>query len=180
MINTLTARGRMFEISIKPISKMEFKELYKKGRKTELYKQLYEATTFENDLYGFQMDKGRGNLEMYLNGVSLELKKTLWMKYEITHLPVDGSIHPISGVQEYYFVSETGFVSGESELKFKGEYRGDELRFEVERRGLFDKTCSSILNPTYRGQYLSLIWNWSGYKNQYLITSKGKRYPLIN
>jgi hypothetical protein len=178
MINNLTARGTMFEMAMTPITKPQFKELMKKGRKTDLYGELYEAITLENILYGFKMNQGKANLELYLNGASLDLRRTLGTNYEITYLPVDGKVDPIKGLESYYFVSETGFKSGHSELQFKGEFRQSELRFEVERVGLFDKTYSSIMNPTYRGQYLDLVWNWSGYKRSYILSSKGKRYEI--
>jgi len=180
MINTLTARGNMFELAMKPISKLEFKELKKKGGESDLYQELYEATTLENDLYGFKMIQGKPNLELYLNDTSLELRRTLGVGYEITYLPVDGYVQPIKGIESYYFVSETGFKGGHSELKFKGEFRQSELRFEVERRGLFNGTCSSIMSPTYRGQYLELVWNWSGYKRNYILSSKGKVFEITS
>jgi hypothetical protein len=180
MINTLTARGNMFELAMKPISKSEFKELMKKGRNSDLYRELYEATTLENDLYGFQMVQGKPNLELYLNDSSLELKRTLGVEYEITYLPVDGFVQSIKGAESHYFVSETGFKSGHSELKFRGEFRKSELRFEVERSGLFNGTCSSIMSPTYKGQYLELVWNWSGYKKSYILSSKGKVFEITN
>lgn len=60
------------------------------------------------------------------------------------------------------------------------EFDPRELRFEVCRQGMFNGTVCSTISPTYKNQSFELMWNWSGYSSDYIITSKGKCYDLEN
>ena len=58
MKNQLMARGKMFGLSFKPISKAEFKELTKFGRSGALYESLKVANHNEEASYGFYQWEG--------------------------------------------------------------------------------------------------------------------------
>lgn len=53
MKNQLLARGKMFGLAFKPISKTELKELVKYGRSSDLYKNIREANNNKKAYYGF-------------------------------------------------------------------------------------------------------------------------------
>jgi len=180
MKNQLMARGKMFGLSFKPISKAEFKELTKFGRSGALYESLKVANNNEEAYYGFYQWEGKPFFELFLNEASLGLKKAYKTQYEIKSLPVDGSSEKLKGAELFFFVTEKGFKNGKSHLDFEEDFDPCELRFEVSRRGMFNGTICSLINPTYKGESFNLIWNWSGYSSDYIITSKGKCYDLNN
>jgi len=178
MKNQLIARGKMFGLSFKPISKAEFRELTKFGRSGALYESLKVANNNEEAHYGFYHWVGKPSFDLYLNEASLGLKKAYKTQYEIKSLPVDGSSGKLKGVEQFFYVTERGFKNGNSYFDFDGEFDPRELRFEVSRRGMFNRTICSLINPTYKSEPFNLIWNWSGYSSNYFITSKGNVYPL--
>ena len=178
MKNQLQARGKMFGLAFKSITKAEFKELMKTGRTGALYESLKEANNNEEAHYGFYQLEGKPSFELYLNEASLELKKTYKTQYEIKSLPMDGSSEKLKGVEEFFYVTEKGFKSGNSHFNFDEDFDPRELRFEVSRRGMFNGTVCSIINPTYKNQSFELIWNWSGYSSDYIITTKGKLHEF--
>jgi hypothetical protein len=180
MKNQLLARGKMFGLAFKSITRAEFKELIKNGRTGDLYEGLKEANNNEKAHYGFYQWEGKPSFDVLLNKTSLELKKAYKTEYEIKSLPVDGSSGKLKGVEQFFNVTEKGFKNGNSYFDFDGEFDPRELRFELSRRGMFNGTICSLISPTYRGQSFNLIWNWSGYSSDYIITSNGKCYDLQN
>ena len=55
MKNQLLARGKMFGLAFKSITRAEFKELMKNGRTGDLYEGLKEANNNEKAHYGFSL-----------------------------------------------------------------------------------------------------------------------------
>lgn len=180
MKNQLLARGKMFGMAFKSITKREFKELMKYGRSGEVYKNLREANNNEIAHYGFYQWEGKPSFELYLNEAPIGLKKAYKTQYEIKSLPVDGSCDKLRGAELFFYVTEKGFKKGNSHFDFEEDFDPCELRFEVRRRGMFNGTICSLINPTYKGEFFNLIWNWSGYSSDYIITSKGQCYDLNN
>jgi len=178
MKNQLLARGKMFGLAFKSISKADFKELMKNGRSEGLYESLKEANNNENAHYGFYQWEGKPSFELYLNEASLGLKKAYKTQYEIKSLPVDGSSGKLKGAEQFFYVTEKGFKNGNSHFDFEEDFEPRELRFEVSRRGMFNRTICSLINPTYKGQSFNLIWNWSGYNSDYILTSRGNLHKL--
>jgi hypothetical protein len=97
-----------------------------------------------------------------------------------TYLPVQGSSKKKTGIEEFFYVSETGFKNGNSELEFNGNFKPSELKFEYERYGLYNGTIFTVINPIYKDQYFNYSWNWSSFNSDYLISTKGKCYDLNN
>jgi len=180
MKNQLLARGKMFGLAFKSISKADFKELMKNGRSGDLYESLKEANNNENTHYGFYQWEGKPSFELYLNEASLGLKKAYKTQYEVKSLPVDGSSGKLKGVEQFFYVTEKGFKNGNSYFDFDEDFDPRELRFEVSRRGMFNGTICSLIKPTYKNYSFELIWNWSGFGSDYIITSRGKCYDLQN
>jgi hypothetical protein len=180
MKNQLIARGKMFGLSFKPISKAEFKELTKFGRSAGLYRSLKEANNDEIAHYGFYQWEGKPSFELYLNEAPIGLKKALHTDYVRTYLPVEGSSKKKIGIEEFFYVSETGFKSGNSELEFNGDFKPSELKFEYKRYGLYNGTIFTVIHPIYKDQYFNYSWNWSSFSSDYLISTKGKCYDLNN
>lgn len=180
MKNQLLARGKMFGLAFKSISKADFKELMKNGRSGGLYESLKEANNNEKAYYGFYQWEGKPSFELYLNEASLGLKKAYKTQYEIKSLPIDGSSGKLKGAEQFFYVTEKGFKSGNSHFDFDEDFDPRELRFEVSRRGMFNRTICSLIDPTYKSESFNLIWNWSGYSSDYILTSKGRCYDLQN
>jgi hypothetical protein len=178
MKNKLLARGKMFGLAFKSITKDEFKELMKSGRSGDLYKNLKEANNNEIAHYGFYQWEGKPSFELYLNEAPIGLKKALHTDYVRTYLPVEGSYKKKTGSEEFFYVSETGFKNGDSELEFDGNFEPSELKFEYKRYGLYNGTICSIISPVYRGQYFRYFWNWSSFRSDYIISTKGKLHQL--
>jgi hypothetical protein len=178
MKNQLLARGKMFGLAFKSITKSEFKELMKNGRKGDLYLSLKEANKNEEAHYGFFQWEGKPSFELYLNEASLELKKAYRTDYEITSLTMEGSSKKLKGAEQFLYVTEKGFKNGNSYLDFEEEFDPKELRFQVSRRGMYNGTMCSLINPTYKHQDFDVCWNWSGYSSDYIITSKGNLHEL--
>jgi hypothetical protein len=178
MKNKLLAQGKMFRLSTTPISKIEFKELMKTGRTGELYESLKTTRNNENDLYGFYQVEGKPSFEIKLNEAPIGLKKALFTDYERTYLPILGSSKKKTGTEEFIYVSESGFKNGNSELEFDKDFEPSELKFQYKRFGLFNGTIFTIINPTYKDQYFSYIWNWSSFSSDYIISTKGKLVTL--
>ena len=180
MKNKLLARGKMFGLAFESITRAEFKELMKNGRSGDLYERLKEAYNNDKAHYGFYQWEGKPSFELYLNEASLGLKKAYKTQYEIKSLPVNGSSGKVKGAEQFFYVKEKGFKKGDSHIEFDEEFDPRELRFEVCRQGMFNGTVCSTISPTYKNQSFELMWNWSGYSSDYLITSKGKCYDLLN
>jgi hypothetical protein len=180
MKNQLIARGKMFGLAFKSINRAEFKELMRNGRAGDLYKSLMKGNNDEIAHYGFYQWNGKPSFEIYLNDTPLGLKKAYKTKYEIKSLPVNGSSEKQKGAEEFFYVTEKGFKNGNSLLEFNEEFDPRELRFEVSRRGLFNGVICTLINPTYRNESFSQIWNWSGFHSDYLVSTKGKCYDLQN
>lgn len=178
MKNQLLARGKMFGLAFKSISKADFKELMKNGRSGGLYESLKEANNNEKAHYGFYQWEGKPSFDVLLNKTSLELKKAYKTRYEIKSLPVDGSSGLLKGAEQFFYVTEKGFKKGNSHFDFDEDFDPRELRFEVSRRGMFNRTICSLIKPTYKSESFNLIWNWSGYSSDYILTSKGRCYDL--
>ncbi len=178
MKNKLLAQGKMFRLSTTPISKVEFKELMKMGRTSELYESLKTTRNNENDLYGFYQLEGKPLFEIKVNEAPIGLKKALLTDYERTYLPILGSSKRKMGPEEFIYVSESGFKNGNSELEFEGDFEPSELKFEYRRYGLYNGTIFSIINPKYKNHYFDYIWNWSSFSSDYIITTKGKLYQF--
>jgi hypothetical protein len=174
MKNQLLARGKMFGLSFKPITRDKFKELMKNGRTGDLYESLKEANNNEKAYYGFYQWEGKPSFDLYLNEASLGLKKTLKTDYVRTYLSVEGSSKKKTGREEFFYISESGFKNGNSELEFDGDFQPSELKFQYKRFGLFNGTIFTIINPTYKNQYFNYIWNWSSFSSDYIISTKGK------
>jgi hypothetical protein len=178
MKNKLLAQGKMFRLSTTPISKVEFKELMKTGRTGELYESLKTTRNNENELYGFYQVEGKPSFEIKLNEAPIGLKKALFTDYERTYLPILGSSKKKTGIEEFIYVSESGFKNGNSELEFDGDFEPSELKFQYKRFGLFNGTIFTIINPKYEDQYFDCVWNWSSFSSDYIISTKGKLYKL--
>ena len=180
MKNQLLARGKMFGLAFKTITRDEFKELMKNGRTGDLYERLKEANNKEKAHYGFYQWEGKPSFELYLNEASLGLKKAYKTQYEIKSLPVDGSSGKLKGAEQFFYVTEKGFKNGNSVIDLDDKFDPRELRFEVSRRGMFNGVICSLINPTYRNESFDHIWNWSGFQSDYLVSTKGKCYDLQN
>ena len=116
MKNKLLARGKMFGLAFESITRAEFKELMKNGRSGDLYESLKKANNNDKAHYGFYQWEGKPSFELYLNEVSLGLKKAYKTQYEIKYLPVNGSSGKIMGAEKFFYVKETGFKNGNSHL----------------------------------------------------------------
>ena len=180
MKNQLVARGKMFGLAFKSITKADFKDLMKYGRSGDLYENLRKANNNENADYGFYQWEGKPSFELYLNEASLGLKKAYKTQYEIKSLPVNGSSGKLKGAEQFFYVTEKGFKNGNSHVDFDEDFDPRELRFEVSRQGMFNGSICSLINPTYRNESFNLIWNWSGFHSDYLLSTKGKCYDLQN
>jgi len=180
MKNQLIARGKMFGLAFKSITRDEFKELMKNGRTRDLYESLKEANNNENAHYGFYQWNGKPSFELYLNEASLGLKKAYKTQYEIKSLTVDGSSGKLRGIEQFFYVTEKGFKKGNSHFDFDEDFDPRELRFEVSRRGMFNGAICSLINPTYRNESFNHIWNWSEFHSDYLVSTKGQCYDLQN
>ena len=178
MKNQLLARGKMFGLAFKSITRDEFKELIKNGRTGSLYETLKEANNNEKALYGFYQLEGKPSFELYLNEASLGLKKALKTDYVRTFLPIQGSSSKKTGKEEFIYVSETGFKNGNSEYEFDGCFEPSELKFKYKRYGLYNGTIFTVIKPTYQGNDFKYIWNWSSFSSDYIISTKGKLYQL--
>lgn len=178
MKNQLLAQGKMFRLSTTPVSKLELKELIKTGRAGELYESLNKTRNNENDLYGFYQVEGKPSFEIKLNEAPIGLKKALFTGYERTYLPLLGSSKKKSGIEEFIYVSESGFKNGNSELEFDGDFEPSELKFEYKRFGLFNRTIFTIINPIYKDKYFNYVWNWSSFSSDYIISTKGRLFKL--
>lgn len=178
MKNKLLAQGKMFRLSTTTVSKGEVKELMKTGRTGELYESLKTTRNNENDLYGFYQVEGKPLFEIKVNEARIGLKKALLTGYERTYLPVIGSSKKKTGSEEFFYVSESGFKNGNSELEFDGDFEPKELKFEYKRYGLFNGTIFTIINPIYKDQYFDHVWNWSSFSSDYIISTRGKLYRL--
>lgn len=178
MKNKLVAQGKVFRLSTTPVSKSEVKELLKTGRTGELYKSFKTTRNNENDLYGFYQFDGKPLFEIKVNETLIGLKKALFTDYERTYLPILGSSMKKTGSEEFFYVSESGFENGNSELEFEGDYEPSELKFEYKRFGLFNGTIFSIINLIYKDQYFNYIWNRSNFSSDYIISTRGKLYQF--
>jgi hypothetical protein len=178
MKNKLLAQGKMFRLSTTVITKVELKELMKTGRAGELYESLETTRNNENNLYGFYQVEGKPSFEIKLNEAPMDLKKTLSTEYERTYLPILGSSKKKTGTEEFFYVSESGFKKGNSELEFDRDFEPKDLKFQYKRFGLFNGTIFTIINPTYKDQYFNYIWNWSSFSSDYIISTKGKLHQF--
>jgi hypothetical protein len=104
MNNQLLARGKMFGLAFKSISRTDFKKLIKNGRSGDLYESLKEVNNNEKAHYGFYQWEGKPSFELYLNEASLGLKKAYKTQYEIKSLPVDGSSGKVKGAEQFFYV----------------------------------------------------------------------------
>ena len=178
MKNQLLARGKMFGLAFKSITRDEFKELTKNGRTGSLYETLREANNNEKAHYGFYQWEGKPSFELYLNEASLGLKKALKTDYVRTFLPIQGSTIKKTGKEEFIFVSEAGFKNGNSEYEFDGCFDPSELKFEYKRYGFYNGIIFTVIKPTYQGNDFKYIWNWSTFSSDYIISTKGNLYQI--
>lgn len=178
MKNQLIARGKMFGLAFKSITRDEFKELMKNGRTGDLYESLKEANNNEKAHYGFYQWEGKPSFELYLNEVSLGLKKALKTDYVRTFLPIEGSSSKKTGKEEFIYVSEKGFKNGNSEYELDGNFEPCDLKFEYKRYGLYNGTIFTVIRPTYQSKEFKYIWNWSSFSSDYIISTKGKLYQI--
>ena len=178
MKNQLHAQGDLFGLNLKSITKDHFTEIKKLGRKSKSYEDLKEASNNENAVYGFYQYEGKPTFEMYLNEASLGLKKGYKTGYEIRYLPVQGSSIKVTGAEEYFYVIEKGFKNGNSYVDFHNEYQPSELIFEVHRIGMFNRSICSLIQPKYMNLEFNVVWNWSSFSSDYIISTRGKMYKL--
>ena len=178
MNNQLLARGKMFGLAFKSISRTDFKKLIKNGRSGDLYESLKEVNNNEKAHYGFYQWEGKPSFELYLNEASLGLKKALKTDYVRTFLPIQGSSTKKTGREEFIYVSENGFKNGNSEYELDGYFEPSDLKFEYKRYGLYNGTIFTVIRPTYQGKDFKYIWNWSSFSSDYIITTKGKLHQI--
>ncbi len=178
MKNQLHAQGKMFGLNFQPVTKAEVKSLRKSGRKSDLYEEISKASNNENALYGFYQWKGKPSFDLFLNGASLDLRVSYKTKYEIRYLPVQGSTTKMAGEETFYLVAEKGFKNGNSYLEFVETYKENELIFEVNRMGMYNGMICSLIRPKYMDMDFDVVWNWSGFSSDYILSSKGKIYKL--
>jgi hypothetical protein len=178
MKNQLHAHGKMFELGIKPLKKAEFNKLMKNGRSGKFYDSLEDANNYENALYGFYQWEGKPSFEVYLNDTPMGLDKSLKTSFSITYFPVDGSKSPLDGKEQFFYVMERGYKGCHWTLDLDGEFDPKKLEFEVERRGMFNGTVGSVINPTYDGNYFEFISSWTNFQSDYILSSKGVVYEF--
>jgi len=178
MKNQLHAQGKMFGLNFQPVTKAEVKVLRKSGRKSDLYEDIRKASNNENALYGFYQWKGKPSFELFLNGVSIDLRMDYKTKYEIRYLPVQGLSKKLAGEEIFYLVTEKGFKNGNSYVEFTTDYQANELVFEVNRMGMYNGMICSLIRPKYIDMDFEVVWNWSGFSSEYILSTKGKIYKL--
>lgn len=178
MRNQLHAHGKMFELSIKPLKRAQFKRLLKNGRSGKLYKSLKEAHDFENVLYGFYQWEGKPSLEIFLNDIPMDLEETLKTGFSVTYFPVEGSKSPMDGKEQFFYVVERGYKECCWNFDLDEEFNPKKLKFEVERWGMFNGAIGSVINPTYNGIPFEFISSWTNFQSDYILSSKGELYEL--
>lgn len=178
MKNQLHAHGKMFELSIKPLKRAQFKKLMKSGRSGMLYETLEEAIDYENALYGFYQWEGKPSFEVYLNDTPMDLDTSLKTEFSITYFPIEGSKSPIDGKEQFFYVMERGYKGCHWTLDLDDEFDTKKLEFEVERRGMFNGGVGSVINPTYNGNYFEFISSWTNFQSDYILSSKGEVYEF--
>lgn len=179
MVNKLLVVGRMYELSVQPISKKQFDTLMKRGRSCELYDYLREQAGGTIKASGYYSKDGVPRFEVYVNDEPIGIEKKFKTDFEITYLPVHGSTQPLKGRERYFFITEQGYKNGHSGLDLSEEFNIRDLSFVVEREGLPNKMVCNTISPVYKGQELEFYWNWSGYESTYIVSTKGKIYNLV-
>ena len=178
MTNKLVVIGRMYELSIQPITKKQFDTLTKRGRECELYDYLSEQAGGSIESSGYYTKDGFPTFEVYVNDKPLGIEKRFKTDFEITYLPVHGSTQPTKGREKFFFITEKGYKKGHTGLVIEEEFNERNLTFVVERQGLPNKMVCNTISPMYKGQELEFDWNWSGYESSYIVSTKGIHYDL--
>jgi hypothetical protein len=63
-------------------------------------------------------------------------------------------------------------------VEFMTDYKANELVFEVHRMGMYNGMICSLIRPKYIDIDFEVVWNWSGFCSDYILSSKGKIYKL--
>ncbi len=170
--------GRMYDLSIQPITKKQFDVLTKRGRECELYDYLSEQAGGSIEASGYYTANGFPTFEVYVNDQPLNMEQRFKTAFEITYLPVHGSTQPLRGRERNYFITEKGYKNGHTGLDIEDEFNERHLTFVVQRQGLPNKMICNTITPMYKGQELEFYWNWSGYESSYIVSTKGNVYDL--
>jgi hypothetical protein len=178
MTNKLLIVGRMFELTLQPITRNDFKKLMKEGYDGDLYDQLRSDALSNSEVSGYYLYDSKPTFEVYINDEPINLSKSFKNDYEITYLPVIGETKAKIGREEFFFVTEHIYKQGHSGLHLNEDFNKRDLTFTVERQGLYNKMICSTITPYYQGKELEFYWNWSGYDSSYIITTKGRTLPI--
>lgn len=178
MNNKLLIVGKMFQLTVQPITKSDFKKLVKEGYGCDLYEQLRGDAISKIEVSGYYLYDGKPTFEVFINDEPINLGRSFKSDYEITYLPVIGETKPMKGREEFFFVTEHIYKNGHSGLDLDDEFTHRDLTFTIERQGLFNKLVCSTITPFYKGKVLEFYWNWSGYDSSYIITSKGRTLTI--
>jgi hypothetical protein len=174
MTNKLLIVGRMFELTLQPITRDDFKNLMKEGYNCDRYEQLRSDALSNSEVSGYYQYDSKPSFEVYINDESINLSKSFKHDYEITYLPVVGETKTKKGREEFFFITEKIYKNGHSGLDLDREFNKRDLTFTFKRQGLYNKLICSTITPYYQGRELDFYWNWSGYDSSYIITSKGR------
>lgn len=178
MTNKLLVVGRMYELSIQPITTKQFNTLKECGRECKLYDKLMDKAGKAIQASGYYSKDGFPTFEVYVNEKPLGIEKRFKTDFQITYLPVYGSTRPHEGRERYYLITERDYKNGHSGLEFQGEFNDRDLSFVINRDGLPTRMICNTITPIYRGQELEFEWNWLGYESSYIVSSKGKHFDL--
>lgn len=178
MFHKIEALGPMVALDLRPITSEDLRGLdlqIDRGRKAGDLRST--ALPIETTV-GFELEEFSPRMSLRLNGRPLTYERSMVEDFEFTYLKLSGSIRPLDGPEQFYLVLERRLSLGRAELVFGGRFQPMELRFEVERFGMFDGSVKSILSPTYKGQYLQAAWT-APYKSIcYVVSSKRGRLNL--
>lgn len=178
MSNKLLVIGRMFELSVQPLTKRQFDKLIKEGRNSKLYEKLIEQSGSFIESAGYYLLGGKPTFEVFINDQSLEIEGSFKTDYQITYHPMQRAIKSCKGREKYYLITERGYKNGHSGIEFDEPFDSKGLSFEVYREGLSNKTICSTITPMYRNKELDFYWNWFGYDCSYICSSKGNFHNL--
>ncbi len=178
MTNKLVVIGRMYDLSIQPITKKQFTTLTSQGKGCELYNCLSDRAGESIEVSGYYTVDGFPTFEVYVNNEPLNIEKRFKTDFEITYLPVHGSTQALSSREKYFFITEKGYKNGHTGIEIDEEFKERKLTFVVERQGLPNRMICNTIIPIYDAQELEFYWNWSGYESSYIVSTKGNVYHL--
>lgn len=178
MFHKIEALGPMVALEVRAITSEELRRLDPQvdlGRKAS---DLRSTSLPIETTFGFELEEFSPRMSLRLNGRPLTYERSIVEDFEFTYLKLSGSIRPLDGAEQFYLVLERRLNFSRAELVFGGRFQPMELRFEIERFGMFDGSVKSILSPTYKGQYLQAAWTAPYRSICYVVSSKRGRLNL--